>query len=110
MYNIYITLLVITACITYIFHIDAPNQIASRIVSIFLKKDVSVELKKPFGCPGCLSFWITLILLLIFEPAFCWMSLVYYFSVRYIDYTITIAEELLDKIFSALEDIITNKY
>ena len=65
MYNIYITLLVITSCITYIFHIDAPNQIASRIVSIFLKKDVSVELKKPFGCPGCLSFWITLILLLL---------------------------------------------
>lgn len=100
----------IAVSISYIYHLDAPNQIVSRILSIVLKRDVSVELKKPLGCPACMTFWITLVLFLIVNPAFCWMSLVYFFSSKYIDYTITLIEEMLDKIFSSLEKIITDEY
>lgn len=100
----------IAVSISYIYHLDAPNQIVSRILSIVLKRDVSVELKKPLGCPACMTFWITLVLFLIVSPSFCWMSLVYFFSSKYIDYTITLIEEMLDKIFSSLEKIITDDY
>lgn len=109
-YNIYIVCLVIAISIAYIYHIDAPNKIASCVLSLVLKRDVSVELKKPLGCPACITFWITLVLFVIVDPAFCWMSLVYFFSSKYIDYTITLIEELLDKIFSILEKIITDGY
>lgn len=109
MTNIFIICLVITVSITYIYKIDAPNQIVSYIFSVILRHPVTVELKKPFGCPSCLSFWITLILLLIYQPQFCWVSLGYYFSVKYIEYTICVVESILNLIFTKIDKILNVK-
>lgn len=98
--------LIIVICIVYIYHIDAPNQLFSAFCSLFLKKDIYLALKKPFGCPFCMSFWISLILLLIFSPQYWYLSLIFAFSTTYIDYSITIIEKLLNKLFVLLEKLI----
>jgi hypothetical protein len=98
--------IILTICIAYIYHIDAPNRIFSSIISLLLKKNIYLELKKPFGCPLCMTFWISLILLLICSPQICWLSLLLAFSTKYIDYSISIIELLLDKIFVLLERLL----
>jgi hypothetical protein len=99
--------LIITSCIAYIYHLDAPNEVVSAFMGWITKGKIKrVELRKPFGCPLCMTFWITLALLLVLTPKFWFMSLVFAFSVKYIDYTITVLESALDRLFSWLETIL----
>lgn len=100
-------LLILTVVITYIYHLDAPNQIASLFANIITKgKFTNITLKKPFGCPLCITFWITLIILLCTCPHLWALSFVYAFLVKYIDYCISIVELCLDTIFMTLERLL----
>jgi hypothetical protein len=106
MNNIFLICAIITACIAYIYKLDAPNEIGSTIMSWLTKGKIKkIELRKPWGCPLCITFWVTLIILLVVYPAYCWLSFVYAFSVKYIDYSITILEYFLDWVFIRLERI-----
>lgn len=47
--------------------LNFPNEIASLIMKIITRGKInSVELKKPLGCGLCMTFWITLLYMLIF--------------------------------------------
>lgn len=99
--------LIITGCIAYIYHLDAPNEVVSTFMSWITRGKIKrVELRKPWGCPLCMTFWITLVVLLVLAPKFWFMSLVFAFSVKYIDYTITVLERALDRLFCWLETIL----
>ena len=105
--NIINLCIALTISIVYIFHIDAPNQIVSWLADILTNGKIRhIELRKPFGCPLCLSFWTTLIILLCTLPHYWYLSLVFAFSTTYIDYSITILELLLRKIFITLEKLL----
>ena len=105
--NMIILCLALTISIVYIFHIDAPNQIASTLADILTNGKIRhIELRKPFGCPLCLTFWTTLIILLCTTPQYWYMSLLLAFLTKYIDYSITIIELFLDKIFLILEKLL----
>lgn len=104
--TIYI-LITVTISITYIFHLDAPNQIASEIARWITKGKITrIELRKPLGCPNCTVFWCNFGLLIFLDPTYIWVSLVCCFAVRYIDYAISTIELLLDKIFLLLDKLI----
>ena len=97
----------LTFAIAYIFHIDAPNQIASWLADILTNGKIKhIELRKPFGCPLCLTFWTTLIILLCTSPQYWYMSLLLAFLSKYFDYGLTILELLLDKAFLLLEKLL----
>lgn len=97
--------LIVTICIVIIWgFLDAPNEIASQIMSWVTNGKISrVELKKPFGCMMCMTFWITLIILLILAPGLCWMSLIYALSTKYILYIIELIDKALVKFFIWIE-------
>lgn len=97
----------LTFAFAYIFHIDAPNQIASWLANILTNGKIKhIELRKPFGCPLCLTFWTTLIILLCTSPQYWYMSLLLAFLSKYFDYGLTILELLLDKAFLLLEKLL----
>ena len=51
---------------------NAPNEIASQLMNWLSKGKITrVELKKPWGCPLCMCWWISWIYLLITLP-FTW--------------------------------------
>lgn len=86
---------------------NAPNEIASQLMNWLSKgKITQVELKKPWGCSTCLTFWITLVILLVMSPQLCWMSLVYAFFAKYTLYIIDTVDRLITKIFVLLQKIL----
>lgn len=99
--------LIITVCLVLIIDwFNAPNEILSQIMDWITSGRIKrVELKPPFGCSKCMSFWITLIFLLITAPELCWMSLVFAFSTKYILFII----EIIDKIITKLAILIERK-
>lgn len=99
--------MIITVCIVIIWgFLDAPNEIASIVMNFLSKGKIKrVELKKPLGCMLCMTFWTTLIILLILAPEWCFFSLLYAISTKYILYII----ELIDKALVKLFEIIDNK-
>lgn len=98
--------------------LNVPNEFASNLMRLITKGKIkSVELKKPFGCGLCMTFWITLIYMLIFYFDF---GLLHIISVSLLsailtDYSKKIIE-LIEYIFSTiisgifrLIDYFTNK-
>lgn len=58
--------------VVVIGYLDAPNKIASQLMNWLSKGKITrVELKKPWGCPLCMCWWISWIYLLITLP-FTW--------------------------------------
>ena len=100
--------LIITVCIVIIWgFLDAPNEIASTIMNWLSKGKIKrVELKKPFGCTLCMTFWTTLIVLLILAPEWCFMSLVYAISTKYILYIIELMDKALVKLFTKIDELL----
>ena len=50
-------------------YLDAPNDILSSIMNWISKGKIKrVELKKPWGCPLCMTFWCSWIASLIILP------------------------------------------
>lgn len=90
--------IIITFSISYIWdYVNFPNEFASNIMSLILKRPVSITLAKPFGCSLCMTTWTTLIILLCIDPCWCWLSLLFGMSTKYMLYSI----QIVDKIISA---------
>lgn len=96
---------IITFCIVMIWgYFDAPNQIISYICNIITDGKIkTVELKKPWGCTLCMTAWTTFIVLLFINPAYCWMSLIYAFSTKFMLYAIQLIDKLITKIFIKID-------
>lgn len=98
---------IITFAIAYIYHLDAPNQIASEIARWLSNgKFTKIQLRKPLGCPLCMTFWVTFILLLFVNPSLCWIAFIFAFASKYMDYAISLVENILDTFFILCERII----
>ena len=98
--------------------LDFPNEFASNAMRLITKGKIkSVELKKPFGCGLCMTFWITLIYMLIFYIDFGLLNIisVCLLSAILVDYSynlLKLIEELFSTIISLvfkLIDYFTNK-
>lgn len=98
---------IITFSIVYIWDVvNFPEEIVNRILTIILKKPVHITLMKPFGCSLCMTTWITLIVLLCIDPCWCWLSLVFGMSTKYILYTIQIVDKIISLFFIKLEQFL----
>lgn len=111
MMNIYLACLIIAVSFVIIIdYLDAPNDIAGTIMGLITNGKIThVRLKKPFGCSLCMTFWTTLILLLIVNPLMCWLSLIYAISTKYIFYLINLVDLIICKSFIYIENKIRNK-
>lgn len=109
--NIYLACLIIAVSFVIIIdYLDAPNEIAGTIMGLITKGKIThVRLKKPFGCSLCMTFWTTLILLLIVNPLMCWLSLIYAIITKYIFYLINLIDLIICKSFIYIENKIRNK-
>lgn len=99
------TCMIITACIAYVYWLDAPNDIASRIVSLIFKREYRVRLRKPFGCSLCMTFWVTLTVLLIWQASAWWFAFVCAWSSKYFYFIYEVADKLFVKLFSKLSNL-----
>lgn len=98
--------------------LNVPNEIASLIMKTITRGKISsVELKKPLGCGLCMTFWITLLYMLIFYFDFGIINIISVSLLSSIltDYSTKIIE-LIEYIFSTiisgifrLIDYFTNK-
>lgn len=81
--KIFIICLIITTAIVLIWDwFRFPNEFTATIMRLILKvkiKSESVILPKPIGCSTCMTFWITLIVLLCIGPKFCFLSVFLHF-------------------------------
>lgn len=106
--NSLIICLIVMFSITVIWgYLDVPNEIASKIMNFFTGGKIKrVELKKPIGCTLCMTFWSTLVILLIMSPKWCWMSLLYALGTKYTLYIIELVDRALVKLFVKLENLL----
>ena len=106
--NIFIICLIVSFSITYIWDFARfPEELADRIISFVTKGKINnIELKKPFGCSLCMTTWTTLIILLCFDPCWCWMSLVFGFITKYILYIIELLDKMISLVFVLLERLL----
>lgn len=99
--------IIITFAIVYIYDIvNFPKEFVARLLTIILKKEVkplNVKLPKILECSLCATTWVTLILLLIFSPKLCWLSLVFGWSTKHIYSFITIIDKILETIAIKIE-------
>ena len=111
MMNIYLACLIIALSFVIIIdYLDAPNEIAGNIMGLITKGKIThVRLNKPFGCSLCMTFWTTLILLLIVNPCMCWLSLIYAICTKYIFYLINLIDLIICKSFIYIENKIRKK-
>lgn len=109
--NIYLICLIITLSLVIIIdYLNAPCEIASTIANIITKGKIkNVQLKKPFGCSLCMTFWITVIILLILEPSMCWLSLIYAICTKYILAIINLIDLIICKSIIYIENKLKNK-
>lgn len=107
--NIFVTCFIISCAIVYIYDfVEFPKNLFKTFCSRILNKTVnSVRLPKLLECSLCATTWITLIILLIFEPKFCYLALVYGFSTKYILYTIQIVDNLLTFLLLTIDTTLT---
>lgn len=96
--------IIVTLVLAIIYWLDAPNQIASAMMSVIFKKEMHIQLRKPFGCQICMTFWITLFILLIIQPQLWWMSFVLAYLSKYLYFIIDIIDKLLMKIFIIIDN------
>ena len=109
--NIYLLCFIIALSFVIIIdYLNAPNEIAGTIMGLITNGKIThVRLKKPFGCSLCMTFWVTLILLLILNPLMCWLSLIYAIITKYIFYLINLIDLIICKSFIYVENKIRNK-
>lgn len=111
-----INILIISTCITLIWDwFNAPQNIVNQLVSWYTNNKITnVELKKPFGCSTCITFWLSIIYLFIALPLsfknilYCTLfALCAALSVKWINYIIQVVDALISKILIILEQLIS---
>lgn len=107
-----LNLILINIIITYVWDIlNYPNTIAGIIAGWLSKGRIkSVYLKAPLGCSLCMIFWSSLTYLLIFSelailPIIA-IGLACAFSSKVVLYTITLIDNLIDKLFRCIDNLI----
>ena len=100
--------------VVVIGYLNAPNEIASQLMNWLSKGKITrVELKKPWGCPLCMCWWISWIYLLITLP-FTWhyfligigLSLGNALLTKYTLYIIETADLALCKLLGWLQQLL----
>lgn len=106
--SVLVICIIMTACIVYVWDVlHFPQEIFDEIIKVISKGKLQhIELKKPFSCSLCISFWCSLVLLLIMLPEHSYFALVSAFSTKYINYTFSIIDAIISKIFVLLERLI----
>ena len=93
---------------------NAPNEIASQLMNWLSKGKITrVELKKPWGCPLCMCWWISWVYLLITLP-FTWhyfligvgLSLLNALLTKYTLYIIETIDLVLCKLLGWLQQLL----
>lgn len=95
--------IIVSVCVAIVYWLNAPNDIASRVMSIFMRREVRVELRKPLGCATCMTFWLTLAVLLIYAPRLWYVAFVCAWAAKYLHYLIEVIDKLLIKLFSLID-------
>lgn len=111
-----LTLFTIALIITIVWDILMfPNEIASGIASLLTKGKINnVGLGKPFGCSLCMTFWCSLIYVLVTVgfvsiTIFTWhlsLCLMFALATTYIQMTINLINKLIINLFVRLEKLI----
>lgn len=94
---------IIALCIAIIYWLDAPDSIASALYSLIVKRDVRVTLRKPFGCPTCMTFWVILVVLLCVDPSMWWMAFVWAWLSKYLSYALVVVDKMIMYIFNKID-------
>ena len=101
------TLILINLIVVLIWDIfKAPQEMVNRIAERVTKGKIHyVNLRKPFGCSLCITFWLSLALTYVFcersIDGFCISTLVSLFNAFMTKYTyelILLTEKIIDKI------------
>jgi hypothetical protein len=95
---------IVSVCVAIVYWLDAPNDIASYVMSLLLGREVHVQLRKPWGCSICMTFWLTLIVLLIVQPSLWWVSFVCAWNAKYLYYFIVVFDKVIVKVFTTIEE------
>lgn len=90
---------IVSVCVAIVYWLGAPNDIASRVMSLLLHRDVHVQLRKPWGCNTCMTFWLTLIVLLAEQSSLWWVSFICAWSAKYLYYFIVLLDKVIVKVF-----------
>lgn len=107
--NILLICFIIAVCIVYVTDVlGAINNIGSEIARIITRNRVTnIQFKaKILNCSLCQTFWVTLIVLLLTHPKYCFMSLVYAFITPYILYSLQLVDNILTTIFLSFETLL----
>lgn len=91
-------------CIAIIYWLDAPNGIASWLWSFFSGRETRVELRKPLGCNTCMTFWVTLFILLGYSPGLFWLSFVMAWFAKYLYYILDVLDKLIMRVLTYFDD------
>lgn len=95
-------------------YLDAPNQIASHFMELITEGKIkTVYVRKPFSCPLCMTFWISLFYLCFHIHSFqdfilaVFLSVLNAFLTKSILYGIQVFERFISKIFAVLDRLIS---
>lgn len=114
-----INLLLINLTIVLIWdYFNAPNDILSALFSRFTKGRIpTIELKRPFGCSLCMTFWCSIIYLItsVIVGACTFRGILLAFALsainawltKYTFYAITTVDNIISKVFILFERLIT---
>lgn len=102
MQGIYLSAIV-TLCVAIVYWLDAPNEIASTLWRLVSGRVQRVELRKPLGCNVCMTFWLTLIVLLILTPRVCWLAFVWAWVAKYLYYVIEVLDKVIMRVLMFIE-------
>lgn len=109
--NTFLLCYLISAVIVYIYDIvNFPRSFASVILTRIFKRDITpnkIKLPKIFECSLCATTWVTLIILLIFRPEYCWCALLFGWSTQYTYSTFNIIHNLIETFLIILEKAIS---
>lgn len=112
----YLNLLFINITVVLIWDIfNFPNEFASTIAQIITHNKVQyIQLKKPFGCSLCVTFWLSIVYTVVnlgftFENLLfaLFLSAVSAWLTKYTFYLIRFIEQFLGRLFMFLERSIT---
>lgn len=106
--NVLILCGIITLAIVYIWDwVHFPEEVASSIMNRLTNgKITNVWLSKPWGCSLCVTTWITLIILAIFNWKLIPLCLLYGWSTKYVYYVYQIIDGLLSLLLCFVDRII----
>lgn len=107
--SIFIICLIVTISIVYIYDwVEFPRTLIQYLTSIILKREVrDIRIPKLLECSLCITTWVTLIILLFTKPEYCYLSLLYGFSTKYILYIIQTIDNFLSLLFVGLDVLYT---